>query len=234
MIDVAVLDSGINTGFFDGLDCIGQSIDFSENNGSMVEYKSSNIITHGTICAAIIKKYSPTVIIHNVRVVTQNDCNPINLVNAIRYCINQNIKIVNISLGVNCFNKESELKNVVAEAVDNGMLFIASTHKAGIITYPACYKDVISVGVNLKLHLNKCNIIVNQERSAMINVFASGIQRLTKFNKLICITENEPSYATAVVTGVVCNQIIKDNIQHLVNRNSVLDSLCNVQDRSHL
>lgn len=219
MIDVAVLDSGISVGYFDNIHLINSSIDFTNPNEEKNENKTEDILTHGTVCASIIRNYAPDVMIHNVKVISNEQCELSNLITAIDYCITKKIKVLNISLGINCFYDNGYLKAIVEKAISNNHIIIASIHKAGITTYPACYQKVISVGVNEGLHLRKNMIAVNRDPKLLIDVLACGIQRLYKDNKMAFVTKNEPSYATAVVTSMVCN-ILSDH-----DRNISFDSV---------
>lgn len=67
------------------------------------------------------------------------------IITAIHYCLKRDIKIINKSFGTNYIKNDIDLKNAINLATDKGIIVIEATSKNGIVTYPAHYKNVISV-----------------------------------------------------------------------------------------
>lgn len=207
MVDLAIIDTGISLNCFDNVASLESNICFSDVNNVHEDTIPENTMTHGTICASIIRTYAPSVLLHNLNVFINGICNVESIVMAIQYCLERNIRVINISFGTNYIKDDTDLKNVINLATDKGVIIIASARKNGIVTYPAHYSNVISVGVKTELHLRKNKIKINDNTSSLINVFACGIQHLYKGGRLIHVTTDEPSYATAVVSALVYNAL---------------------------
>ena len=204
MIDVALLDTGISLNRFDNVNFLAENINLSDPEQVRPDTIRDNVMTHGTICASIIKTYAPQVRLHSFNIFTFGLTNLESIRKAIEICIRQNIKVINLSFGTNVRKEDIDVRKVIEEAYQKGIIMVAPTNNEGIVTYPAFYKNVLSVGVNNSLDLSGDEIAINKNPKWIINVFACGAQKLYK-NNTIYTTENEPSYATAVVTAVVCN-----------------------------
>lgn len=207
MVEIAVVDTGVSLNYFDNVTALKSSKNFSDINKMSNDEIPNNIITHGTICASIIKNYAPSAPLHSLNVFENGICKLESVVAAMKYCLELNIKIVNISFGVNYIDNDDILKDIVNIAVEKGIIIIAAVSKNGIVTYPAYYDGVISVGVQNELKLRKNKIRTNKNPLSTVDVFACGIQRLYKNMHLRHITTNEPSYATAVVSALVYNML---------------------------
>jgi subtilisin family serine protease len=225
-VEIAVIDTGISLNYFDNVDSLASNLNFTNVNDIKEDMIPNNVITHGTICASIIKTYTQKAIIHSLNVFENGIGIMAGIVAAINYCVQNKIKIINISFGTNCIQNDNLLEKAVNFAHDNGNIIVASVSKNGIVTYPAHYDKVISVGVKNELHLGKNKIVVNKNPISSIEVFACGIQRLYKNRKLIYITRNEPSYATAVVTAEICN--ILCNLGEDATKREILDALSGI------
>lgn len=206
-MDIAIIDTGISLNYFDNVTSLESNINFSNVNRVHEDSIPDNTMTHGTICASIIRTYAPFAPLHSLNVFINGSSNVESIIMAIQYCLKRNIKIINMSFGTNYIKNDSNLENIINLAADKGIIVIASASKNGIITYPAYYNNVISVGVKTELNLCKNKIIVNENTFSLINIFACGIQRLYKEKRLIHVTTNEPSYATAVVSALVYNTL---------------------------
>jgi len=225
VVDIAIIDTGISLNYFDNVASLESNVNFSNVNRIREDGVPNNIMTHGTICASIIRTYAPAAPLHSLNVFINGTSNLESIITAVHYCIKRNIKIVNISFGTNYIKNDAGLENVTTLAADKGIILIASASKNGIVTYPAHYNSVISVGVKTELHLSKNIIKVNENTFSSINVFACGIQRLYKDTHLIHVTANEPSYATAVVTALAYKVLCDSNEE--ATRLKVLEMLNN-------
>lgn len=207
---IALIDTGISLNYFDNVSSLESNVCFFDNkmcDGITPE----NVLTHGSICASIIRTYAPYAPLHSINVFINGVSNVENIIRSLHYCIEKNIKVVNISFGTNYIKDAIYLEKAIDLASSKGIIIVAATSKTGIVTYPAHYSKVIGVGVSSKLHLSKNEIVVNESSSSTVNVFACGTQRLYKNGRLSYISGNEPSYATAVVSALVYNELFEYN-----------------------
>lgn len=116
MITIAILDDGICSSKFPSLGRIDGSIAVEED-GTIVQAEEPDQITHGTLCAAIIRSYAPDAKLISVKVL-----DPATLkgsIHQIRYalewCISQNVSLINLSVGSVSFKDWELLRHAIAE-----------------------------------------------------------------------------------------------------------------------
>jgi len=153
-IRVAILDSGSNVGFKEGVNFVDDSLrDF---NG------------HGTLMAKIIKKSCPTAEFYIAKVIGKSGLviNEEAVILGIEWAISRNVKVINMSWRM----KPSEkLRAVIKKAHDEGIILVSAAgnndrHSASYysvlesrspivngdlnsdVSYPAKYPEVIAVG----------------------------------------------------------------------------------------
>ena len=100
VVEVAIIDNGINSGLLQqrvkGNVAIGISNQVEPDNPCFDEQQS----IHGTNCAMIIEKYNPLVALHSIRILADDGKGIIDkLQPALEYCNQNNIRLVNLSLG---------------------------------------------------------------------------------------------------------------------------------------
>lgn len=149
---IAVVDTGIEKDVPEF--CNNIIAEYSVEN-KQIAYKN---ISHGTaICGIIagkpsddrgIKGIASDVDIISIDVTDDEDgvveCD--DLVNGIRLAINNNVDIINISVG--CLKGSNQLENVIKEAIQKDIIIVASAgnYMSDSLMYPAAYDKVIAVG----------------------------------------------------------------------------------------
>ena len=100
---------------------------------------------HGTACAGILSRFAPGAKIHSVQVIGAHvRDNPEKLIAGLRFAVEQNWDVINISAGTG--KPHSELREIVSQAHAAGTILIAAKdNRAGMIGYPAAYPEVIAV-----------------------------------------------------------------------------------------
>lgn len=144
--EIAVIDDGINDGFYTNITRLSRSIEIHADCG-IIEYKNNKIeFSHGTVCAAIICKYAKEAVISSVRILNErNKTTAAQLIKAVEWCLENNIGIVNLSLGSTDINEKENISCVINKAVYAGMIIVAASSNNGKITYPAAFSKVIGV-----------------------------------------------------------------------------------------
>ena len=100
MFTIAILDDGINSSCFPLLKHIKYSIAVT-SEGIISKVCEPDKITHGTLCAAIIRLYAPDAELISVQVI-----DPVTLKGSIRqircaleWCISHDVSLINLSIG---------------------------------------------------------------------------------------------------------------------------------------
>lgn len=146
-VRVAVIDSGVNprhphiTRVSGGV-CV-------QDDGTIEPGDYIDCLGHGTAVLAAIQEKAPAADYFAVRVFrTALRTSAANLLAALRWCIEQKMDVVNLSLGtVNPAHAEA-FAQMVARAADAGMLLVAAREANGQPCYPGCLPGVISVGLD--------------------------------------------------------------------------------------
>ncbi len=149
-VKVAIIDSGAATTHEDlrnitkGVDVLGKS---TQTNNWMVD-----TLAHGSHCAGIvagssankvgIMGFAPAAEIHVCKIFPGGQISQ--LIDALEYCIDQQIDIVNLSLGTDQVSEA--LEQVLARVVSLGIAVIAAAgNSGGQVQYPASSPNVLAV-----------------------------------------------------------------------------------------
>lgn len=154
-VKIAVLDSGVNANHQDLSENIKEGYDFIQNKVGV-----SDDCGHGTWIAGIIGASDnnigicgivPKADIYPLKVLDDQGRGKIkNVVNAINWCIQEDIDVVNISFSTK--KDDENLKKVVEEAVKKGIIVVASyDNQENKNSYPAQYENVIGVKLGKKI-----------------------------------------------------------------------------------
>ncbi len=147
VIKIAIIDSGVdsshpNVGNIAG----GVSIEICENGEVVLSDDYYDCAGHGTACAGIIRKKAPDVALYSVRIfdvslVTDGRA----LIAAIQWCIENEMDVVNLSLGTTDVTFKASLQKVCRKAVEAGVILVAAESNEGGESYPAVFPEVIGV-----------------------------------------------------------------------------------------
>lgn len=219
-VKIAILDSGINKKHPDLDIAIENSINFIEKNSPVIDE-----FNHGTAIAGIIAAknndigvvgVSPEAEIFDLKVLDKQGKGKIeNLIEALSWCIENKIDIINISFGFQTHN--DELLKVVEMAIDNNIIIVASAGNTyGIdVDYPAKYKNVISVN-----SIDYDNKPLNSSASGKIDYVSPGLEIVSTDNKGSYSYFTGNSFSTAYVTGIIAN-LMSRNL--LTPKNALID-----------
>lgn len=133
------------------------------------EYTFKNISKDSPEVFTKIKGVNPYVNIVSARVLNENNKTSISkLIKGIKWALKNNVKILNISCGVNEDNEE--LHNLIKQAYNDGVLIIAAAGNGKEVQYPAKYDEVMAVGAV------KCNGEISESSAtgSEIEVVAPG------------------------------------------------------------
>lgn len=220
-IKVAVIDSGIDTSlpFFKDKDVLCIKVD----NNNIVKCKTDTN-GHGTLVGSYILRECEDVGIVSIQILNEhNKSNLDKLIKAIYYCIENEIDIINLSLGMHIDIKKIEkLKSVCLEATSNGILIFSAHSNIGNVSYPASFNNVIGIGHDKNITKNIFKVDKDNK-----NIFLS--RPLISMNHFgIDASRSGNSFLCPYIVGVFCRYI---NYYRLpLKRKNTHDSLFNFID----
>jgi len=199
---VAVIDSGI-----DRTDQLLKDMDIEDlyfENEQLKQHYEGRINSHGTEIIKVLLREEPNLEIISVRTLNEdNKCLLSDIINAIKYCIDMHVDIINLSLGsCSAAAKRIELlKQVCAEAEEKGIAIFAADHNIpNMKSYPANFDHVI--GVTTSDTLNDICHIRYKDR---IIEFSDNTVYIPDNSR--CIIRRGNSYLCPLLAGMFCSFI---------------------------
>ena len=151
-IKVAVVDDGISLLHPDVKEIAGGvkiEVDSKDHIIYSGDYLNEDPTSHGTVCAAIIKRKATQAQLYSVKILGDDLCaDPRVLIAAIQWAIEKETHLVNLSLGVTGVSHILPLRDVCKAACEKGIVIICAAHPRGQLSYPAAFPEVITVGKN--------------------------------------------------------------------------------------
>lgn len=215
---ILFIDDGVDT--FDFTFNINYDYEILEKNKNFELQKRDihlDTISHGTICASIVKKYYPNFICSSLKVLGSKNkkCNIHILCKAVEWCLTKDFDIINMSLGTVDIRDSKKLINLINMLSKKTTLVSAISNKT-LITYPSSFSNVIGVrctNINHESDLIYCD---NSIYGA--NFFAKGIHELQTKNGYTFKTDNVNSFAAPYVTSLIAkNKLYKKHIHKIIS-----------------
>lgn len=207
---IAVLDDGINEKYACILLKHNIEIDDSMRIIERAGYDDL-LVSHGTICAAIIHHYYVNAEISSVKILDSAGLgNKNKLLKAIEWCIDSNVDIINLSAGTIDFRDMKELQAIVDKALERGIFIVAANHNDDKITYPAFFYNVLGVKCDSRDELKEGQFLYHLETWDGIQITACGRHDILNSRKESWLTSNWNSYAAPMITGLIA-EIIERN-----------------------
>lgn len=215
MLKVALIDDGVYINDSKP-QYIEKALELAEDNTTICEQiMQPPLGNHGSICAAIIHKYSANATIYSIKILDSMrlTTNIQKLINAFKWCLQNNIKIINLSLGSTSCRDFYQIKVWVDILKKNGIIIIASMSNDYEYTYPAALDNVIGVCAFKGLIPGKIRIF--NDGILGINIMVCP-ERIVEINREKWKIDYCNSFAAPIVTGKVCEMVAKGKI-NLVN-----------------
>lgn len=163
---------------------------------------------HGTICAWIIENNFPECLLSSVKILNNDGIGKIDkLGGALEWCYQNNIFLVNLSLGLTHFRDKAIIRDIINHYANRGMVIVAATANSGYRTYPASFSNVIGVVAGKKIEVN----YELQKQKGIDLIAISNYEVEIEGNNFRLDGSN--SYATPYVTAMIGN-ILKDDPQN--------------------
>ncbi len=146
-VKVAVVDSGIDS-THPKIKLLAGGVDLSIGpDGQVVSTTDcADRAGHGTACAGIILRKAPEVALYSIRIFDESlGTDGRTLVAALRWAIEHEMDVVNLSLGTTDVAFRDDLTAVCRQAHEAGTILVAAEHNEGLESYPAVLPQVIGV-----------------------------------------------------------------------------------------
>ncbi|MGH9935462.1 MAG: S8 family serine peptidase, partial [Blastocatellia bacterium] len=144
-VRVAIIDSGVNpahphVGGVAGGVCINADGD----SQVYLDY-----VGHGTAVAGVIREKAPEALLYAVKVFDQSlRTNAETIIRAIDWTIENEMSVVNLSLGTINQSHRERFEEVVARAIERRVVLVAARVMNDQLSLPGCLPSVIGVGLD--------------------------------------------------------------------------------------
>lgn len=227
-IHIAVIDTGCDKNHYCINDRIVETKNFINNSNDVTDK-----VGHGTHVAGIIAAnrspkgitgIAPESKLHIYKVLDKNSGGIEPIINAINYASEQNIDIINLSLGTNTYNEE--LKKAIDRVISKGISVVSASGNEAKgdngsvdeICYPAYFREVIEVGSINKD--NNMSSFSNSNENMDLATYGGSILSLYPNNKFA--TTSGTSMATPLVSGALA--LLKQKFKAEFGRNPECES----------
>jgi len=210
-MQIAVIDDGVNPQWYPSIGPLAFDWEVNRRNQIIRRRDSLCADSHGTTCAAILKKYAPEAEIGSLRVLSRESGRgePKHLLAALRWCGEQRIPLIHLSLGTRLLRDFPELYRQCRELTEAGSVIVAAQANSMKASAPACFPHIISVRSSAILegeqYLADCGAGLLEA-----SFVASGRQILTQWDGAEQITPVCNSYAAPLITAVIHNLLAQE------------------------
>ncbi len=232
---IAIIDDGVNEGLYG----TGELIHNIEITSGLDIRKREGydpfLPSHGTTCAAIIKKYAPHAMLSSIKILDIASMKGMKgqLIRALEWCCDNGIRLVSLSLGTIYYRDFPELEKVVKAIVRKGAVIVAACNNRNVFTCPASLKGVIGVKCAAPDSFKEGEYIYSPFAPDGIEITACGSHRLVKYTGESKITSSCNSFAAPMATALVHEMmagspdISIEEIKEELRKNS----LCNAENK---
>ncbi|MBQ9887386.1 MAG: S8 family serine peptidase [Lachnospiraceae bacterium] len=227
---IAVVDDGIYDGYYENTFATQDLMVDDELNIVPRTQREQGVFSHATVCAAIIKKYCADAELVSIKVLDEESArgSADKLVAAIDWCAENNVRLVNASLGSTYIGDYEPLRKCINRAYAKGVIVVSAVDNGSFISFPALFGNVIGVracenaktdfifekkeiGSDLQAGEDMLWLVKSYDG---IKLLARGSHELKDFGSNIDVCEAFNSYAAPFVTAMIakngCNKKIME------------------------
>ncbi len=202
-MQIAVIDDGVNPQAYPSIGTLEFDLTVNQRGrvirrGCPAPYEES----HGTTCAAILKKYAPNARIGSIQVLSPEDGRgePKRLLSALKWCGEHQIPILHLSLGTRLLRDFPDLYRQCKSLTEAGCTIVAALSNSMKASAPACFPNVI--GVRASEILERDQYLADCNASLLEAPFvASGKHTLIRWDGSEHMTSVCNSFAAPLITA---------------------------------
>ncbi|SHK27014.1 Subtilase family protein [Clostridium cavendishii DSM 21758] len=211
-VHIAIIDDGVNETFYEEI-ILEKNIEINSELKVIerIQY-DKYAYSHGSTCAAIIKKYAPNSTISSIKILNEATKlgNKAQLIKAIDYCIDNNIRLINLSLGTINFRDFDLIKKTVMKAYKHGVIIVAACNNMNVFTYPASLSMVLGVRCYYDINIQPHKYYYMPYSFDGIEIVANGVHSLKTISGEVRESSCCNSFAAPLITAEVA-KIIEEN-----------------------
>ncbi len=191
-VKIGIIDTGINYRNFNNI------VDaYKCNYKDYIDY-----IGHGTMVAQIINKLAPSSKLYNIKVFDRNSyTKPKMIIKGIEWCIENNLDIINLSLGTKDFFFYEHFRTIINKAKKKRCTIVSAISNDYSFSLPAILDNVICVGSSNN-HIND-KYGYYFVRNKYIQCIADGGQFGNTFFEDVISRKSHTSYAAPIISSIV-------------------------------
>jgi len=216
MLKIGIIDSGVDIAHPKLGNYVSEKlisgVQIARNaEGEIVHLEEyDDTIGHGTACTGIIRKFVGNAQLLVVKIFRdQGITDDKILIEAIKYCVAQQVDLINVSLGIQTDAPDGELKKICDKAFNQGITIVAAEHNGGLESYPAHYPNVIGV---MSGNTKKSQAHGFLPQSPVEFTAKGGLQRVIWKSGGYNITSGT-SYACPHLTGIIGQAMLEKGLK---------------------
>lgn len=152
---IAVIDDGISRLTAPDL-CFDLSI---TESAVQTNHEAVSPYSHGSICAAIIKRFAPLAKIGSLRILKKTGCGTLaSLLGALKWCAENEIKLIHLSAGSIQPCDIIPLRDTINQICDKGCVVVAACKNGRNVSFPASFQNVIGVKADERITDNRFRV----------------------------------------------------------------------------
>ena len=146
-VKIAVIDDGIYDGYYENTFATQDLMVDDELNIVPRTQRLQGVFSHATVCAAIIKKYCADAELVSIKVLDEENArgSADKLVAAIDWCAENNVRLVNASLGSTYIGDYEPLRKCINRAYRQGVIVVSAVDNNSFVSFPAFFSCAIGV-----------------------------------------------------------------------------------------
>lgn len=204
---IALIDDGINTSIINPSKVV-YDLDVREDGVIEKRREEENISSnHGTICAQIILKYAPDAELCSLRIFFNNElkANCVQLVSALEWCRDENIPIINMSLGTGSIYNYNRVQKIIAKMIKQRQMIVSAHSIREDYAIPACISGVFGVYADEKMVDDE---YMYPKPTTEFHFLAASSKHSFYLEYPEIITPITNSYAAPTVTAIIHNYLM--------------------------
>lgn len=154
-IKIAVIDNGVVDDLL--MQPLGYKVCIDNTNRCVIDNEHMELsgFIHGTICAMIIEDNFPESTLYSLRILNEDGIGKVDKLKiALDWCYENNIFLVNLSLGMTYFHDKAVTRDIINHYANRGIVIVAASANSGYKTYPASFSNVIGVVAGKVVEVN--------------------------------------------------------------------------------
>lgn len=228
-MEVAIIDDGIDSMYFPIIGNLIFDLKFgldgsiTQRNISQGRIEGKPGLSHGTIVAAIIRKHALTVKLGSLKILEKNGKSSVaQLISALLWCYNNNIKLIHMSLGSKRLVDYYKLYSIINKLYKKGCILVAATSNLSQFSVPACFSCVISVNTDSNIDLTNELYSAGKIELDGVDFIASSKHFLYDYTNNMYFPPICNSFAAPYITAKMCNLLEKNSKINLAEAKTIL------------